>query len=131
MELCPGGDLEKLIDKVVASGKVFSEFFVTDIMTKIVLALMHLRGNRIVHRDLKPSNIVFKDLSHTELRLIDFGVTRIFGQKTDSFGQFTVCGTFGYMAPEVLADQSGDESSGREYSYPVDVFAFGVIAYQL
>ena len=74
MELCPGGDLEKLIDKVVASGKVFSEFFVTDIMTKIVLALMHLRGNRIVHRDLKPSNIVFKDKSCSELRVIDFGV---------------------------------------------------------
>ena len=66
--------------------KVFSEFFVIDVTTKIVLALMFLRGNRVIHRDLKPANICFKDRSCTELRIIDFGVTRVFGIKTDSLG---------------------------------------------
>ena len=80
MELCPGGDLQKKLDKVIKSGKVLSDFFVIDIMTKLVIALLHLRGNRIVHRDLKPSNIVFRDLSYFELLLIDFGVTKVFGE---------------------------------------------------
>jgi serine/threonine protein kinase len=97
-----------------------------------VLMLAHERG--IVHRDLKPDNIMV-DLAGNapDIKVLDFGIAKIMNEASeqavepDGLSGLTVAGsvigTLQYMAPEQAA---GDEVDGR-----VDLYATGVIFYQL
>jgi serine/threonine protein kinase len=49
-----------------------------------------------MHRDLKPQNIMIDEVSMTP-KLIDFGLSLLYGPKTDK-KRFKRCGTMGYMA---------------------------------
>ena len=83
----------------------------------------------IVHRDLKSENILMDQ--HGEARISDFGLCTLSNHEarqrhlrhnvTMTVG--TICGTFGYLAPEVIA-------SGR-VSTKSDVYAFGVFLLEL
>lgn len=82
----------------------------------------HQRG--IIHRDLKPANIVIDRKGRP--RVLDFGVARLRdhqGQTVTREGDFV--GTLAYAAPEQLS-KSADEVGLR-----TDVYALGVIAYEL
>ena len=69
MELCSGGDLYKMISDKYSDG--MSEKEASEIIHKILKALLHCHDQNIMHRDLKPENIVFdKD---GEPKLTDFG----------------------------------------------------------
>ena len=103
-----------------------------------------LHEKRIIHRDLKPENILVDGLG--QLVLADFGMSRAFGrtpeqrpwmcqqrqQKTNAGVERgldktdTGCGTAQYMAPEQY-----DPRLDGSYSYRVDVWAFGVIMYEM
>lgn len=69
------------------------------------------------HRDLKPENILVKD---DTLKLADFG----FAKQSDN-GSFmkSIVGTPMYMSPQLLKQQ--------RYSYKCDIWALGVIFYEL
>ena len=86
------------------------------------LAAAHERG--IVHRDLKPENIIRRE--DGQIKVLDFGLARPAqrGQSTVLTEHGSVLGTPGYMAPEQLTP--GAEVDGR-----ADIFAFGVIAWEL
>lgn len=86
------------------------------------LAAAHERG--IVHRDLKPENIIRRD--DGQIKVLDFGLARPTerGRSTVLTQDGSVLGTPGYMAPEQLTP--GAEVDGR-----ADIFAFGVIAWEL
>ena len=86
------------------------------------LVAAHERG--IVHRDLKPENILRRD--DGQIKVLDFGLARpTTGSQTTLLTQEgAVLGTPGYMAPEQLTP--GAEIDGR-----TDIFAFGVIAWEL
>jgi serine/threonine protein kinase len=63
-----------------------------------VLALEFLHENEVIYRDLKPDNLLLTVDGH--IKLVSFGAARCdlsFGEKTGA-----VCGSRGYMAPEVL-----------------------------
>ncbi len=81
------------------------------------LAYAHLEG--VVHRDIKPANIIFE--TKQVLKITDFGIARITDSSKTKTG--VVMGTPAYMAPEQI---SGLEIDGR-----VDLYALGVMAYQL
>ncbi len=84
------------------------------------VAAVHAAG--IVHRDLKPHNLFV--LRDGTVRVLDFGVAR--ASDDEALTQASqVLGTPGYMAPETLA--AGAAIAGPE----ADVFALGVIAYQV
>ena len=78
------------------------------------LAYLHRRG--ILHHDLKPENML---VYAGTLRLLDFGLAVVAGQKRDD----DAFGTLQYLAPEVL--------DGHAYTEASDLYSFGVIAYQL
>ena len=118
MEYCAGGDLFSYIEK---RGFRLPETRAAEIIHKLSTAVYFLHEYGVVHRDLKPENILMTDnSSNADIRLVDFGLGKIIGPGemcTDPFG------TFSYVAPEVLKE--------KPYSFKVDLFAIGIIAYLL
>lgn len=86
------------------------------------LAAVHRKG--IIHRDLKPENVLIEDPASPtpKARLTDFGVARsAAGPVLTATG--TLVGTPEYLAPELAA--------GRPASPASDIYAVGVMAYEL
>lgn len=59
-------------------------------------------------------------------KLIDFGFARQLTKATN-FKTHTNCGTMGYTAPEVLANQT----SNQGYSFESDIWSFGIMLSEL
>ncbi len=82
------------------------------------LGCAHAAG--IIHRDLKPENIMITPTGG--LKLMDFGIARIIeNPKMTSTGQ--ILGSPAFMAPELVR--------GEEAGKPADIFALGILLYQL
>ncbi len=115
MEYCSGPSLRDLL---IAEPNGFAAekaaFFVREIAKG--LAYLHDRG--IVHRDLKPGNIFYDD---GYVKIGDYGLSKFISVSRHS-GQTASVGTVHYMAPEI--------GSGN-YSRGVDIYALGVILYEM
>ncbi len=88
------------------------------------LAAAHERG--IVHRDLKPENIIRRD--DGQIKVLDFGLAQSPARRdapasTRLTEVGSALGTPGYMAPE--------QFSGKEVDARADIFAFGVLTWEL
>lgn len=112
-----------------------------DLVRRVALAVQHAHDQGIVHRDLKSANIlVVPAETATTLeasarlvgdpKIVDFGVARVVGRGDGedlqpSFATHTsqLVGTISHMSPEQL---EGGDVDGR-----ADVYALGVILYQL
>lgn len=120
MELCPNGELFDYLTKVVR----FSEKKTRQIMRSILDSVLWLHNRNIVHRDLKPENILLdKDMN---VKISDFG----FAIQLEPNQKLTdLCGTPGYLAPEILTCSMYDNMPG--YGMEVDMWACGVILFTL
>jgi eukaryotic-like serine/threonine-protein kinase len=82
--------------------------------------LHYAHRNGVVHRDVKPGNLL-RSLEG-EIKLADFGIAKATEQS--SITQVgSVLGTAAYLAPE--------QARGEEAGPPADLYALGVVAYQL
>ncbi|MEX1025598.1 MAG: serine/threonine-protein kinase [Planctomycetota bacterium] len=94
-----------------------------DLLVQICDAVHHGHERGVVHRDLKPANVLVD--AQGRAKVIDFGIARAVAP--DAEATVTVpgetMGTLRYMSPEQLAGQPADARS--------DVFALGVLAYEL
>lgn len=80
-----------------------------------------MASKKILHRDIKLENIVFKKIEdYNTLKIIDFGLAEI-GEKS-----FALCGTPGYIAPELFRS-----TADKPYDSKCDVFSAGVILHKL
>jgi serine/threonine protein kinase len=86
-------------------------------LAEIVIALKSLHKLGVIYRDLKPENVLINTNGH--LKLADFGLARQIDQEAEN----SVCGTFAYLAPEMLED--------GQQTFAVDWWALGVLAYRL
>ncbi len=86
---------------------------------QIAGALAEAHSRDIVHRDLKPGNIM---LTRHGVKVLDFGLAKMLSE-TGLTGTNVVMGTPAYMAPEQV--------QGREPSAPTDLFALGLVLYEM
>lgn len=115
MELIEGEDLADLLKR---RGTIDVSTALT-YLSRIAEALDYAHQKGIVHRDVKPENIL---LSGSTPKVADFGIARIAGAaKHTQTGM--IIGTVHYLAPEIW--------NGKEASRASDVYAFGIVAYEL
>ena len=87
-------------------------------MNQILNGYVKMQSKGIIHRDLKPANIFMRD---GEIKIADFG----FAMKTadcKKYSSYNV-GSPVYMPPQAL--------NQNKYSYKSDIWALGVIFYQM
>ncbi len=90
-----------------------------DVMGQLLSALGHAHEKGVIHRDIKPANVLCP--SPTVIKVTDFGVARF--QSLGLTQDGGAIGTPGYMSPEQLL--------GRDVDERCDLFAAGVLLYQL
>jgi serine/threonine protein kinase len=116
IEYLEGNDLSDTIKK---NGK-FSDEECREIFIQILSAFSYAHSAGIVHRDIKPSNIFL--LPDGTVKILDFGIAKLFGQGNEMTQTGTQMGTPIYMSPEqVKADKSIDHRS--------DIYSLGVTMY--
>jgi serine/threonine protein kinase len=97
-----------------------------NIVRQIGRALNSAHYCGILHRDLKPENIMLQTLSDGEehVKIIDFGIAKIKNSVVAlSTSKDLIAGSIAYMSPEQLCAQPLSPAS--------DIYAFGVIAYEM
>ena len=89
------------------------------LFAQVCFAVQYLHANHILHRDLKPSNIIVT--TNGNIKLVDFGIAKALKQSTSTTTRLMM--TVAYASPEQL--------SGRPVTPAADVYALGVILYEL
>lgn len=117
MEFIQGDDLKHHLDK----GELYTLEQTLGIMGDLLSALDYAHRQNIVHRDIKPANLLME--SDGRVKLTDFGVARIQDSGEATRTQGSIVGTLKYMSPEQL--------QGRPIDARADLFAAGVVLYQL
>ena len=135
MEYVPGSSLRPLI-----ASRVLGIEDSVSIMKQVLAGLSHAHKAGIIHRDIKPENILIHERAKTAgygasgmVKVTDFGLGKA---ATISMGQSIafsasmnaedakrISGTLDYMAPE--------QRSGGEIDHRADLYACGVILYEL
>ncbi|PIO65687.1 kinase domain protein [Teladorsagia circumcincta] len=115
-EMAPKGELFDQLNSTVT----VSEKKARRLMRQLFDGVAYMHSRNIVHRDLKLENILCID--DERIVISDFGfATRL--KENETLRE--LCGTPGYLSPEILKCQMYEDAPG--YSYPVDEWALGVI----
>jgi serine/threonine-protein kinase len=93
---------------------------VAQILIDMAAALEHVHENGYMHLDFKPENVLVTNSA--KVRLVDFDLAQEIPEKPKKPSKKNP-GTPAYMAPEQL--------KGEPISQRVDIFSFGVAAYEL
>lgn len=95
---------------------MISEFQIYSISKQLCLAIWECHRHDIVHRDLKPENILIQEHNgRLSLKLCDFGMCEFKNRVTK------ICGTMGYMAPELILNECSDNGK------MTDIWSLGCI----
>ena len=113
MEYAKNGNL---FNKIRRSRR-FSEKQAFHYFIQTANAINFLHSNEYAHRDIKPENILIDE--NNNVKLCDFGwCVDVSGGLRGTF-----CGTYEYMAPEIVEDKPYDKS--------IDVWSLGILLYEM
>ena len=118
-----------LLEHLNAQGRL-KEMDAVDIMLQIANGMCYLHDMKVAHRDLKPENVVVapsKDsqlvnLECIDVKLLDFGVSKVDVKHSPEVPTGRNIGTCGYMAPEAMAKELSEVDALK-----ADVFSFGMM----
>ncbi len=129
MEYVDGCNLKALIERQKQKGKRIDVAHTIYLMIECCKALHYAHSLEhpetgqplgIVHRDISPPNILLS--KNGEVKLVDFGLAKA-NTQIESTDQGVVKGKFSYLSPEA--------ASGLEVDSRADVFAVGIILWEL
>ena len=115
MEFVKGHTLENLLK----TQQKLSFERINRLFLSICDGLNYAHQQGIIHRDIKPANIIVLD--DDRIKIADFGIAKINSSDSTQLGMSL--GTPSYMAPE--------QSLGQVIDARVDIFALGIIAFEL
>ena len=115
MELVNGKTLAQHLNKQ----EKFGLHEIGQIVSQILDGIGYAHAHGVVHRDMKPANILVN--SDGRIKIMDFGVAHVDSSTMTRVGD--VIGTPSYMSPE--------QFMGVEVDSAADLYAVGVIAYEL
>jgi len=129
MEFVDGCNLKGLIERQKQKSRRMEVAHTIYVMTECCKALQYAHFVEhpetgeplgIVHRDISPPNILLS--KNGEIKLVDFGLAKA-NTQIESTDQGVVKGKFSYLSPEA--------ASGLEVDHRADVFAVGIILWEL
>jgi serine/threonine-protein kinase len=129
MEYVDGCNLKALIERQKQKGRRIEIGHSIYLMIECCKALQYAHGLEhpetneplgIVHRDISPPNILLS--KNGEVKLVDFGLAKANSQ-IESTDPGVVKGKFSYLSPEA--------ASGLDVDHRADVFAVGIILWEL
>ena len=91
------------------------------ILTQACRGLDYAHRNGVVHRDVKPGNLL-RSRDGGLVKLADFGIAKA-AEQSDITKVGSVLGTAAYLSPE--------QARGEQAGPASDLYALGVVAYQL
>ena len=118
----------RTLRSVIAKDNSLETLFTLGAQMAKALSAAHAGG--ITHRDIKPDNIMVRDDGY--VKMLDFGLARLLPTTASDPEAMTlaqqttpgtVMGTLAYMSPE--------QASGQTVGSPSDVFALGIVLYEL
>ena len=114
-EFMQGGELYFHLKRNISFKESTTRFY----LCEILLALQYIHDKGYIYRDLKPENILLdKD---GNIKISDFGLSKFLSNDEKSTN--TICGTAGYIAPEIF--------NGKNYDKSCDWYSFGVLFYEM
>lgn len=123
MRYYPDGNLAEFM-----RANVLDQTQIDQLVRGILQGLQHLHRHRIVHRDFKPANILISRDNRGRIipKIADFGLSKLVRDDEIDSSDFDLSdgrGTPSYKAPEQI--------EGGRVSFNLDLWAFGVILYEL
>jgi serine/threonine protein kinase len=115
MEFIEGRSLRECFEQKVP----FSIAEIVSHVSQLLAALQYAHERGVWHRDIKPANILIT--SSGQIKVTDFGIARVESSMLTQVG--AIMGTPGFIAPEMYL--------GDTFDHRVDLFAAGVVLYQL
>ena len=118
MEYAEKGDLEKKILSLKTQETYLDEESILDYFIQICHGIKYMHDKKIIHRDLKLQNILIT--KNNKIKIGDFGLAKLLNLSSKAY---TFIGTPFYISPEII--------NGEPYDYKTDIWALGIILYQL
>ena len=115
--------LTSFVDVMSAHQRNGTQFTIAEVLKigkDICTALSYCEQRNIIHRDIKPANLFVDKFG--DYKVGDFGASKRM-ETINPTNTMTGIGTISYMAPEIFA--------GRSYNNTVDIYALGLVLYQL
>eukprot|EP00277_Geminigera_cryophila_P023644 CAMPEP_0179460772 /NCGR_PEP_ID=MMETSP0799-20121207/43711_1 /TAXON_ID=46947 /ORGANISM="Geminigera cryophila, Strain CCMP2564" /LENGTH=489 /DNA_ID=CAMNT_0021263135 /DNA_START=116 /DNA_END=1585 /DNA_ORIENTATION=- len=123
-DYCNAHDMAWEVKQMKSSKTLFKEDVIWNWFLQLCCAVKHIHDRKILHRDIKTANIFLHTPdpnSWPVVKLGDFGISKAL-DTTSALAKSTV-GTPYYMSPELC--------DNKPYSYKSDVWAVGIVLYEL